>query len=330
MLKEKCPYFNKCGGCVWQDLSEQNYLAKKELFIRRSFSDAGINEIPLNPIILLPTGIRRRACFAFYRGHLGFNEAHSHKIIEINSCPLLEPTLNSLISDLRTLTQKLGGEGDCFVLKTEPGVDVHIKDGRKAPDLSRLEILGVLAQNDQIVRLMYNDIPIFQKTPLVFQADTFLQPSSLGEKTLVDLVLENTGDAQKAVDLFCGYGTFTRPLASAGLSVVGYDSDSRSVSILNEMGQVRDLFRNPLLPDELFGVDLAVLDPPRAGAKEQVLQLAETQIPRIIMVSCAPKTGARDIKILLDAGWRLTEITPVDQFTYSNHIEIVAVLEKNS
>ena len=97
---------------------------------------------------------------------------------------------------------------------------------------------------------------------------------------------------------------------------------------MGDNGCQRDLFRNPVSPDELKGVDLAVLDPPRAGAKEQVLQLAETQIPRIIMVSCAPKTGARDIKILTDAGWHLTEMIPVDQFTYSNHIEIVAVLEK--
>lgn len=328
MLKEKCSFFGKCGGCVWQDLSQGEYIAKKELFIRRAFADVGISEIPLKPIILLPTGIRRRACFAFYQGHFGFNEARNHKIIEIDSCPLLEPVLNTLISDLRALVKKLGGAGDCFVLKTETGVDIHIKDGKGMPDLARLEILNALAQKEEVVRLMYNEMPIFQKVPLTFQADTFLQPSALGEKTLVDLVLKNVGEGKKAVDLFCGYGTFTRPLADAGLSVMGYDSDSRSVSTLGEMGEVRDLFRNPLIPEELVGVDLVVLDPPRAGAKEQVLRLAETQIPRIIMVSCAPKTGARDIKILLDAGWHLTQITPVDQFTYSNHIEIVAVLEK--
>ena len=327
MLKEKCPYFGKCGGCVWQDLTEQQYLAKKELFIRRAFVDVGVNEIPLKPIILLPTGIRRRACFAFYQGHFGFNEARSHKIVEINSCPLLEPALNALIPDLRALAKKIGGAGDCFVLKTESGVDIHIKNGRGMPDLNRLEMLSTLAQRKEVMRLVYNDTPIFQKVPLAFQADTFLQPSALGEKTLVDLVLKNVGKAKNAVDLFCGYGTFTRPLADAGLFVMGYDSDTRSVSTLGKMGQVRDLFRNPLLPEELSGVDLAVLDPPRAGAKEQVLQLAETKISRIIMVSCAAKTGARDIKILLDAGWHLTEITPVDQFTYSNHIEIVAVLE---
>lgn len=328
MLKEKCSFFGKCGGCVWQDLSKADYLAKKELFIRRAFSDAGINEIPLKSIILLPIGIRRRACFAFYQGHFGFNETKSHKIIEITSCPLLENDLNNLIPDLRALVRKLGGAGDCFLLKTDAGVDIHIKDGRGTPDLKRLEIFGELAQNAKIVRLMYNDTPIFQKEPLLYQADTFLQPSIQGEKTLVDLVLKNVGNAKKAVDLFCGYGTFTRPLADMGLSVTGYDSDQRSVSTLGEMGQVRDLFRNPLSPDELTGIDLAVLDPPRAGAKEQILQLADTQIPKIIMVSCSPKTGARDIKILMDAGWHLIEITPVDQFSYSNHIEIVAILEK--
>ncbi len=327
MLKQKCPFFGKCGGCVWQDLSEADYLAKKESFIRRAFADVGLNEIPLNPIILLPTGIRRRACFAFYQGHFGFNEAHSHKIIEIDSCPLLEPALNALIPDLRALVKTLGGSGDCFILNTPTGVDIHIKDGRGTPDLSRLEILSALAQKENVVRLTYNNSPIFQKAPLPILPEGFLQPSVFGEKTLVDLVLKNVRQAKNAVDLFCGQGTFTRPLMKAGLSVTGYDNDV-SVLTLGDNGRQRDLFRNPVTPDELLGVDLAVLDPPRAGAKEQVIQLASTQIPRIIMVSCAPKTGARDIKILTDAGWYLTEITPVDQFTYSNHIEIVAILEK--
>ena len=328
MLNEKCPFFGRCGGCVWQDLSQPDYIAKKEMFIRRSFSDVGLNDIPLKPIVLLPTGIRRRACFAFYQGHFGFNESKSHKIIEITSCPLLLPEINALIPELCALVRKLGGAGDCFILKTDFGVDIHIKDGKGMPDLKRLEMLGTLAQNSQVVRLMYNDNPIFEKVSMPYQADTFLQPSLEGEKMLVDLVIKNVGQAKSAVDLFCGYGTFTRPLAEVGLSVVGYDSDLRTVSTLGDMGIQRDLFRNPLTPEEISDFDLAVLDPPRAGAKEQVLQLAETKIPRIIMVSCAPKTGARDIKILTDAGWHLTEIIPVDQFTYSNHIEIVALLEK--
>ena len=329
MLTKKCSYFGLCGGCVWQNLSRVDYIAKKEAFIRRSFLDIGMNDLPLKPVILLPTGIRRRACFAFYQGHFGFNEAHSHKIIEIESCPLLLNEINELIPVLRLLVQKLGGAGDCFVLKTEAGINVHLKDGKGMADLTRLELLGSLAQNTSVVCLMYNNTPIFEKIPFSQKADTFLQPSIEGEKILIDLVLKNVGSAKNAVDLFCGSGTFTRPLANAGLFVIGYDNEVESVSSLKEMGRVRDLFRNPVLPDELKDVDLAVVDPPRAGAKEQTLQLAKTAIPKIIMVSCAPKTGARDIKILMEAGWRLTEVTPVDQFAYSNHIEIVAILEKS-
>ena len=330
MFAKKCSYFGLCGGCVWQNLSRADYIAKKEAFIRRAFLDVGMDNIPLKPVVLLPTGIRRRACFAFYQGHFGFNEAQSHKIIEIESCPLLLNEINKLIPDLRQLVQKLGGAGDCFVLKTEAGVDIHLKDGKGMPDLTRLELLGSLAQNPSVVRLMYNNTPIFEKIPLSQRADTFLQPSAEGEKTLIDLVLRNVGSAKKAVDLFCGSGTFTRPLAEAGLFVIGYDNEAESVSSLKEMGRVRDLFRNPVLSDELKDVDLAVVDPPRAGAKEQVLQLAKTDIPKIIMVSCSPKTGARDIKILTESGWYLSEVIPVDQFTYSNHIEIVALLEKSA
>ena len=202
MLDKKCPFFGKCGGCVWQDLPQTDYVAKKELFIRRAFQDVGLNDIPLKPIILLPTGIRRRACFAFYQGHFGFNESKSHKIVEIDSCPLLLPEINALIPDLRTLVQKLGGAGDCFVLKTEAGVDIHIKDGKGMPDLNHLEILGALAQNEKVIRVIYNDTPIFEKLPSPYQADTFLQPSAEGEETLVDLVVKNVGQAKRAVDLF--------------------------------------------------------------------------------------------------------------------------------
>ena len=166
MLKEKCPFFGKCGGCVWQNLSKKEYLSKKELFIRRAFSDVGLNDIPLKPIILLPTGIRRRACFAFYRGHFGFNESRSHKIVEIDSCPLLVKEINDLIPDLREIVKNLGTIGDCFVLKTGVGVDISLKDGKGMPDLTKLEILGKMTQKENVVRLVYNENPVFQKMPL--------------------------------------------------------------------------------------------------------------------------------------------------------------------
>ena len=326
MLKEKCPYFGKCGGCVWQDLSTKEYIAKKESFVRHAFQDVGI-QVDLSPMILIPTGTRRRASFAFMGSHFGYNEAKSHKIVDITSCPLVTPNINKIVPILQQTLTKLKSSGDCFILDTPLGVDIHIKDKKGMPKLSQVEILTQLNKHADIVRVIYNDMPIFEKALLPTTADSFSQPSLEGEQALINLMLENIGNAKHVVDLFCGKGTFTKPLLDKGLNVMGYDN-SDSVYILGLNGEQRDLFRNPLIANELKGIDLAVLDPPRAGALAQVEQLAQTNIPTIIMISCNPKTAARDIKVLIDAGWKINKVTPVDQFTYSNHIEIVAVLKK--
>ena len=326
MLKQKCAYFGKCGGCVWQDLTDLEYIAKKESFILHAFQDVGLT-IQLEPIILIPTGTRRRACFAFSGQHFGFNETKSHRIVDISTCPLLTQNINNSLPVLKQVVIQLKSSGDCFILDTPLGLDIHIKDKKGPPKLAQLEILSNLSQQQTIARVIYNDTPIFEKAPLPDTADSFLQPSLEGEQALSSLIMEGIGNAKNAFDLFCGKGTFTTPLLEKGLHVIGYDN-SDAVLSLGDNGIQRDLFRNPLVPDELKTVDLAVLDPPRAGALAQVTQLSQSHIPTIIMVSCNPKTAARDIKILLDAGWKIQKITPVDQFTYSNHIELVCLLKK--
>ena len=327
MLKKMCPYFKRCGGCVWQDLPEADYIQKKSDFIRFCFRDAGV-DIEMNPLILIPTGTRRRASFSFIRGHLGFNEIKSHQVVEIEKCPLLLPQINAILPTLRSVVQKLNTSGDVFVASTEVGLDIHIRDKSGVPNLEKLELLTGLNQHPEIARVVYNDTPIFERGLYGGSADHFAQPSQEGEKTLIRLVLTATQGAKKAVDLFCGSGTFTRPLMANGIATMGYDNVAEAVAWLGPNGVVRDLFRRPLLPEELKGVDLIVMDPPRAGALAQCQQLTELTSGKIVMVSCNPKTAARDIKILTESGWQLSPITPVDQFTYSNHVEIVAVMEK--
>lgn len=326
MLKQKCAYFGKCGGCVWQDLTKQEYVAKKESFIRHAFQDVGL-AVELEPIVLVPTGTRRRACFAFSGTHFGFNETKSHRIVDITACPLLTEKINNALSILQQTVAQLKSAGDCFVLDTPLGLDIHIKDKKGQPNLAQLEILSALNQQQSIARVVYNNTPIFEKAPLPDTADSFLQPSLEGEQALSRLIMEGIGNAKTAVDLFCGKGTFTLPLLEKGLHVVGYDN-SDAVLGLGGNGVQRDLFRNPLIADEVKNIDLALLDPPRAGALAQVQQLAQSDIPTIIMVSCNPKTAAHDIKILTKASWKIQKITPVDQFTYSNHIELVCILKK--
>lgn len=324
--KIPCSYFGKCGGCVWQNLTQKEYIERKNTFILRAFQDAALS-IQLEPMILIPIGTRRRASFAFMHNHFGFHEIKSHRIVDIDCCPLLTNQINETIPALKQCVTSLKSNGSIFVLDTPLGLDIHIKDNKGVPELHSLELLSSLADKSTIARVIYNDIPIFEKAPLPDSADSFAQPSIEGEKALSNLILNNIKQEHTAVDLFCGKGTFTLPMLEKGLSVIGYDC-ATNVQNLGSHGQQRDLFRNPLTANELEGVDLAVLDPPRAGALAQTKQLAQSNIATIIMVSCNPKTAARDCKILCDNGWHIHKAIPVDQFTYSNHIEIVLVIRK--
>ncbi len=326
-----CPYFGKCGGCLYQDMDFDAYLERKKNYVLRCFADYGITPV-LEAIKTVPIHSRRRATFAFNKGHLGFNAYKSHQIIDIDSCLMLTDNLVALIPALRTLAKTLGGTGDIHVLDTPFGIDMHIKTAKpkEKPSLILLETLGDFVRSYPIARLLYNHDPIAEKTTLPFVPDVFLQPSQAGEDILIALMRENIQNAKTAIDLFCGTGTFTKPLIQAGLTVMGYDNASDSVKALGSNGTVRDLFRNPLLPSEFDGVDFVVIDPPRAGAKAQIEQLSQTNVPKIVIISCNPSTCARDVKVLSDNGWQLDKTTPVDQFTYSNHIELVCVLSKKA
>ncbi len=327
MTNSICPYFGRCGGCLYQDLTTEDYLNKKKNFILNAFKANGLTIEP-DPIRTVPLGTRRRATFAFYKGHLGFNELKSHRIVDIASCQMLTPALTAFLPALQTLVRDLNGTGDIAVLDTPYGIDMHIKSGKNRPTLAQLELLAVFAGAQPVARLLFNNEPILQKVSLPFPPDVFLQPSEAGEKILVELMLDGIGTAKHAADLFCGAGTFTRPLLERGIKVMGYDNDPRTVSTLKEHGIVRDLFRNPLLPTELAGLDGVVIDPPRAGAKAQTEQLAETDIPTIVMISCNPTTAARDCALLTQNGYTIQRVTPIDQFTYSNHVELVCVLKR--
>ena len=328
MTTDLCPYFGKCGGCVYQDMPTDDYLSMKKRYVMRCFSDYGLTPI-IEDIISVPIHSRRRASFAFHKGHLGFNENKSHTIIDIDECRLLTDNLCRILTPLREFIKSLNSSGDVFVLDTPYGIDMHIKTKNKERlKLDLLEKLALFANQNNIARLLYNNDPIVEQTRLPFPPDVFLQPSEAGETALVNLMTSHIGSAKNALDLFCGTGTFTKPLIQKGLVVKGYDSSSNSVKTLGSYGVVRDLFRNPLLPSELNDIDVVVIDPPRAGAKAQIEQLAQSAVQKIIMISCNPSSAARDIKVLIDNGWTLNPITLVDQFTYSGHIEVFCTLSK--
>ena len=239
------------------------------------------------------------------------------------------PELSNFLIPLKELVRELKGSGDISVLSTPFGLDIHIKRDSGMATLVQRELLANFAMQHQVVRLLYNKEPIIQNMQLPFFPDSFLQPSEAGEKILVQLVCEASRNTKRAIDLFCGSGTFTRPLYEKGIQITGYDIASDSLNVLGVLGKERDLFRNPLLSAEFKGIDTVVIDPPRAGALQQCSQLAQSDVSTIIMISCNPVSAARDICMLLDKGnYELHTIVPIDQFIYTNHIEIFCLLLK--
>ncbi len=324
---ERCSAFPDCGGCLYLDMNRNDYIEKKRLFIKSAFLNQGI-QIEPEPMLSVPFGRRRRATFAYKNGHIGFNKTKSNQICDLTACLALLPELSDLLPKLRELVLKLKGSGDISVLKTTFGIDMCIKESKPKLTLEKQELLSAFALQNNLIRLSYGTEPVIQRVQLPFSADSFLQPSVEGEKILIDLVLSHIGTPKKAADLFCGAGTFTKPMINAGIPVKGYDIAFESLSVIKNNAEKRDLFRVPLTSNELKEYDCVVMDPPRAGAEAQCRELAKSEVPDILMISCSPKTAARDVKILQNGGYDIKKIIPVDQFVYTNHIELFIILKK--
>jgi 23S rRNA (uracil1939-C5)-methyltransferase len=290
---------------------------------------------------------------------LGFYGRDSHRVEDLRSCLILTPGLLALIPPLRIALQPLVGSDERWglvVSETETGVDLCLQTGRP-PELRDREALAALAGASDLARVSWQQVPaiagsepepiIVRRAPIVTFGEVavtpppggFLQPSRAGEQALSDLVLSHLpGDATRVADLYSGCGTFTfRLSAQAGVSAVEGDgaalealqAAARQAGLTNRVsGEQRDLARRPLSAEEMSPFDCVVFDPPRAGARAQAEELAHSSVPRVIAVSCNPATFARDARILVDGGYRLTSLVPVDQFPWTEHVELVACLQR--
>ena len=350
-----CPHYVHCGGCALQHLSRDAYADWKRERVVRALAQRGFTDAPVHAPVLIGEGTRRRVTFtAVRRGRkvaFGFNARASHDVVAIDNCPLLVANLNALAGPLNVLAGDVLNDGQrvrIHVTACENGVDVLIEAGA-SPDLSMREALAAFVRDTDTVRLAWKQEglspePIAQEaSPLVYlsgvpvelPSGAFLQASVEGEHAIRDVVLDGVGaDATRVVDLFCGLGSFTLPLAQRAV-VEAVDSVEAPVRALEraagraDLGgrvsaQVRDLARQPLETGELNKFDAVVFDPPRAGAAEQAQQLAHADVPLVVGVSCNPATFARDARILADTRYGLVSVQPIDQFTYSPHVELVA------
>jgi 23S rRNA (uracil1939-C5)-methyltransferase len=347
-VRPPCPHYRTCGGCIVQHASDEFVADWKAEIIRTALAAQGI-QAALRKTHTSPARSRRRAVVAGRRtkkaATVGFHTRARDTVVEIADCQLLRPELINTLPTLRKMTE-LGasrkGEISFALTLSDAGVEIAASGG-KEPDPALFEALGRLAHDADLPRLAWNDVPIASRRPCLQSfgtvqvtppAGAFLQATKEGEATLVALVREALGNAAQIADLFSGCGTFALPLADTasvhaveGVSALigALDAGWRGANGLKPVtSEVRDLFRRPLLSDELNRFDAIVLDPPRAGAQAQVEQLAASRVPLIAYVSCNPISFARDARALLGAGYAIDWIDVVDQFRWSSHVELVA------
>lgn len=351
-VRPPCPHARSCGGCQLQHVEDGFVADWKREVVRAALAAQGIACDPQGPITSPPRS-RRRASFSARRtkkGALaGFHMKASDTVIAVPDCQLVHPDLVAalpMVEALALLGASRKGELSVLVTRTESGLDVAVRGG-KPLDSALRENLADLARAHDLARIAWQDEVALQRRPPVLTLGTaamtpppgaFLQATPEGEAALVEAVSEATAGARRAVDLFAGCGTFALPLAQH-MPVHAVEGDAAMLRALdhgwrNAQGlkhvttEPRDLFRNPLLPDELARFDAAVIDPPRAGAAAQVAQLAGARIPRIAHVSCNPASFARDTATLIAAGHALEWVRVVDQFRWSTHVELVASLRR--
>lgn len=337
-----CPHFGTCGGCSLQHVGLAAYAAFKHGLVVTALSHVGI-QVPVAPVIDARGAGRRRTTLHIRRHGAGYAKARTHDILDIDLCPILVPALQKAAPRLAAALHAIAGDGDVAITATDTGLDLAITSERKP----RPEAIASFAQTHKVARLAFNGEALFMARPPAIKmgkslvelpVGSFLQATQLAETTLADLVLAAVGPAKAVADLFCGVGPFALRLAQTA-RVFAADSDrpataalAKAVNFTQGLKPVttlaRDLFRDPLAPVELQPYDAIVFDPPRAGAEAQAKELARSKVKTVVAVSCEPKTFARDAAILFAGGYRLESVTPVDQFGWSAHVEVVGVFRR--
>ncbi|CAM4016207.1 23S rRNA (Uracil-5-)-methyltransferase RumA [Novosphingobium lubricantis] len=352
-----CRHFPACGGCQLQHLSEAalvEYVADRVIGAARG---QGIEPGPVAPAHLSPPASRRRATLHAQaigkRIVVGFREQGSHKIVDMRECAVLAEALFAVVAPVRRLLEGWGARKlavDIELALADQGVAMGLK-GLSAEGLAQTEALLDFARDTGIARLTldsgYGPEDVWEPepvtvtlggTPVSLPPGAFLQATRDGEAALVDAAREWLAGATSVADLFSGLGTFAFALAGPQCKVLAVEAARDTHLACQSAARLhgrpvhalhRDLFRNPLRVEELDRFAAVLLDPPRAGAQEQVDQLAQGKVPRIVYISCNPASWARDAARLIAGGYRLAGLRPVGQFRWSTHVELASLFVRD-
>ena len=353
-----CRHFTVCGGCLLQHLTDDAYRSWLMDRTRAALAHHGFCNSPIAAPFITPPGSRRRVSLKALRLpariFLGFSMQGSHKIIDLAECPVTRPELVALFGPLRDVLSRLLPEKETAsvtLTASDSGIDL-VLEAAFSLDLAGRENLTDFAHAHDIAAVTWVERgfeePVIIRHPpqmnfgglaVPMPPGAFIQATAESEEVMLEIIRQAAGDAGSIADLFCGLGTFSLPLAQ-NAKVFAVEGLKPLLDVLQQVagqnaGRLkgveidhRDLFRNPLQSDELSIFDVILFDPPRAGAKEQVREIAASKVPTVIGISCNPNTFSRDARALVDGGYQLTKVHPIGQFLWSHHVELVGIFQK--
>jgi 23S rRNA (uracil1939-C5)-methyltransferase len=348
-----CRHFGVCGGCALQHLDDETYRNFKRDLVVQTLAQRGISDVAVDAPLVVASQTRRRAALKAVKQNgetrIGFNARQSHAVVDMHECHVLTPELFVAVGKLRVLMQTIlreGEQAELHLTEADNGFDLSLKMKRAntpaviaqiAQRAGQTGVIRVTAANEPLAEFEVPHLRI-ANADVRLPPEPFLQATAESERFLQTYVIERIGKAKFVADLFCGIGTFALPLA-AQAKVHAFDGNADMIAALTAAArgakglkplaaERRDLFRRPLAASELNAFDAVVLDPPHAGAAAQAEQLAKSKVGRVVYISCNPASFARDARTLLDGGFRLADVTPVDQFLWSAQLELAARFER--
>lgn len=347
-VKPPCRHFKSCGGCAMQHANDAFVAEWKTNIIRTGLAARGI-KTEIRPILTSPPQSRRRATLHGKRtksgAMVGFHARASDVLIEVPDCQLLDPAIMAAIPALEELTVIAASRKaplELVINLSDNGIDLDMRGCKPVEPQASLQAAALadrvgfarLAWDGEVIGLRAPPAQQFGPASVTPPPGAFLQATAHGQAVLTACVAEALGDAKQVVDLFAGCGTFALPAAQT-TEVWALEGEADLIHALDQgwrqaqglkkvTAEARDLFRRPVLPSELRKTDAAIIDPPRAGAEAQSIELAASGVARIAAVSCNPVTFARDAEIFISGGYSLDWVQPVDQFRWSTHVELAA------
>lgn len=361
-IEPVCKHFGTCGGCTLQHMKPDSYLAWKRQQVENILRKSGIVFSVPEPIAVAP-GTRRRAAFSFKAAkngvHLGFHARKSNEIVSPEECPILHPALEQQLipgttgkktmgnlARLAALAMRAKREDRMVATLGQNGVTIDATGRSPGNNRHQLEEMWdatapfwKVTLNDELASMdQGDDVVESGGFELSVPPGAFLQATAEAEAALVNHAIPFLKDCRSCADLFCGIGTFTLPMARFA-TVLAVETEQAALNALDKTASRtkkikkiktlrRDLFKHPISHMELKKVDGVLFDPPRAGASAQCEQLVKSGVGRIAAISCNPVSFARDARVLIDGGFEMKSLQPVDQFLWSPHIELAATFAR--